>query len=89
MPKQVIIPPAPLRRLPPLFRGRSPTEWYMSPALCRSISKTMCSTPATQRRKTRHVLEIIKSVIETAGGQYGGCDLQQYLYHRLAKLRRD
>ena len=45
MPKQVIIPPGTrYADCPPLFQGRSPTEWYMSPALCRSISKTMCST---------------------------------------------
>ena len=67
MPKQVIIPPGTATPIAPLFQGRSPTEWYMSPALCRSISKTMCSTPATQRRKPVTCWRLSKALSKRRG----------------------
>lgn len=42
--------------------------WCMSPVRWLLINIITCCLPMTQRRKTRHVLETIRKVIETAGG---------------------
>lgn len=89
MPKQVIIPPGTATPIAPFVPGTlADGVVYVSGTLPFDKQNNVLY-PGDPKAQTRHVLEIIKSVIETAGGQYGGCDLQQYLYHRLAKLRRD
>lgn len=68
MPKSVIIPAGTSTPIAPFVPARSPTAWCMSPARCRLISTTTWFIPTTQKAQTRHVLETIRSVIETAGG---------------------
>ena len=87
MPKQVIIPRHCYADCPFVPGTLADGVVYVSGTLPFDKQNNVIY-PGDPKAQTRHVLEIIKSVIETAG-QYGGCDLQQYLYHRLAKLRRD
>ena len=86
MPKSVIIPAGSSAPLAPFVPGTlADGVVYVSGTLAfdQHNNVLFADDPKAQ---TRHVLEIIRKVIETAGG---GCDLQQHLYYRLEKLRRD
>lgn len=88
MPKQVIIPPGTTAPIAPFVPGTlADGVVYVSGTLPFDKQNNVVHI-GDPKAQTRHVLETIRSVIETAGG-YGGCDVQQHLYHRLDKLRRD
>lgn len=65
--RESIIVPEGTRSRSPLTTARHPTASSMSPARCPSTRTTMSSMSAAPAL-SHHVLEIIKSVIETAGG---------------------
>ncbi len=68
MPKQVIIPPGTTTPIAPFVPGTLADGVIYVSGTLPFDKQTMWCTSATQRRKPRHVLETIKSVIETAGG---------------------
>ena len=88
MPKQVIIPPGTTAPIAPFVPGTLADGVVYVSGPCRLISKTMWCTSATQRRKPASAGDH-QERYRNGGREYGGCDFQQHLYHRLDKLRRD
>nr|VUD30595.1 ring-opening amidohydrolase RutC in pyrimidine catabolism pathway [Raoultella sp. NCTC 9187] len=89
MPKQVIIPPGTTTPIAPFVPGTlADGVVYVSGTLPfdKQNNVVYIGDPKAQ---TRHVLGDHPQRYRNGGGQYGGCDLQQHLYHRLEKLRRD
>ena len=88
MPKSVIIPPGTSTPIAPSFPARSPTAWCMSRARCHLIKTTTWCLSTTQGANPPRAGDDQNR--DRNGGWYdGGRDLQQHLYHRLEKLRRD
>lgn len=89
MPKSVIIPAGSSAPLAPFVPGTlADGVVYVSGTLAfdQHNNVLFADDPKAQ---TRHVLETIRKVIRDGGWHDGGCDLQQHLYYRLEKLRRD
>ena len=100
MPKSVIIPAGSSAPLAPFVPGTlADGVVYVSGTLAfdQHNNVLFADDPKAQ---TRHVLETIRKVIETAGGtiadsflfgfhQHADFLVQQHLYYRLEKLRRD
>ena len=89
MPKSVIIPAGSSAPLAPFVPGTlADGVVYVSGTLAfdQHNNVLFADDPKAQ---TRHVLENHPQGDRDGGWHDGGCDLQQHLYYRLEKLRRD
>ena len=87
MPKQVIIPPGTTAPIAPFVPGTlADGVVYVSGTLPfdKQNNVVHIGDPKAQTRAGDH-----QERYRNGGREYGGCDFQQHLYHRLDKLRRD
>ena len=84
MPKQVIIPPGTTAPIAPFVPGTlADGVVYVSGTLPFDKQNNVVHI-GDPKAQTRH-----QERYRNGGREYGGCDFQQHLYHRLDKLRRD